>query len=86
MTHEYQDSLKPFLKEKIMAEIRRRRLTNEQAAEILRISPRSLAYLRDGTNMPGAATLLMFLVRLCENTEEFVASARELVDKIEEVG
>lgn len=84
MTHELQEKMKPFLQKQIITEIKKQKLTNEKAAEILRISTRSYAHLKAGENMCSATTLVMFLVKLCESPEKFVEDCREQIDIIEE--
>lgn len=84
MKHIYQANIKPFLREQITKAAKEKRLTKEEAAELLGIDARSYAYLKAGKNMCSASTLLLFLTKMCPDTEEFIREATKVVDEAEE--
>ncbi len=84
MTHSYKESIKPFLHDEVVSTVERLKLTQEQAAEILGIEPRTYAYFKAGKTTFSATTLLMYLSRLCNNYVEFFDGLKKLIDTIEE--
>ena len=84
MKHMYQPNIKPFLQEQIMKAAEEQGLSKEKASEILGIDSRSYAYLKSGKNMCSATTLLLFLTRMCTDTNAFISAAKKVVAEAEE--
>ena len=82
MKHTYQDALKPVLHKYIMDTIYQLDLTDEQVAELLFIDARSYAYFKSGTTMCGATTLLLFLVNICPDANEFLQDVKSFINSI----
>ncbi len=84
MKHIYQDALKPYLREQIISAVENNHLTKDEAAELLAIDTRTFAYLKAGKSMCSTATLLMYLIKLCPDTERFLQEISEIVAHEEE--
>lgn len=79
MTHSYKESIKPFLHDEVVSTVERLKLTQEQAAEILGIEPRTYAYFKAGKTTFSATTLLMYLSRLCKIMQNFLMHSKNLL-------
>lgn len=84
MKHMYQDSIKPFLREQILATAKELNLTTEQTAELLAIDARSYAYLKAGKYACSATTLIVYLTKMCPDPVKFIEDARIVVTAAEE--
>ncbi len=84
MKHIYQEQFKPFIQAQISAAAKEKKLTMDETAELLAIDTRTYAYVKAGTTMCSASTLLMYLAELCPDTDQFIRELRELVDRIQQ--
>ena len=84
MKHVLQNDLKDFLQKQIIKTAAEQDLTHEQVAELLGIDSRSYAYLKAGTYMCSASTLIVYLSRMCPNPLEFIDAARKVIAAAEE--
>jgi len=84
MKQKYQEKLKVFLRTQIIKTVNERNLTIDKAANILDIDPRSFSYLKSGKTMCSTATLIIYLVKLCPDTEQFLTEAKKIIDEIEQ--
>ena len=71
--HQYKALLQVFLLERIKAYRKGHKLTQENIAESLRISPRSYAYLEKGDNGCSATTLILTEEELLQMLADFRA-------------
>lgn len=85
MKHVYQNELKSFLREQIMQTAEEQDLTKDQVAELLGIDSRSYAYLKAGSYMPSASTLIVYLVKMCPDPLAFLDAAKKAVAAAEEI-
>ena len=79
--HQYKALLQIFLLERIKVYRKGHKLTQENMAEFLRISPRSYAYLEKGDNGCSATTrMFFFLILTEEELLQMLADFRALVE------
>lgn len=84
MKHSYKDCIKPFLSKQFTKSAKELKLTQEQIAALLQIDTRSYAYLQAGVYMCSTTTLLLYLTRVCPDTEKFLAEAKKIFDEADE--
>ena len=84
MNHSYKDFIKPFLSEQFAKTAKELKLTQEQIAELLQIDTRSYAYLQAGVYMCSTTTLLLYLTRVCPDTESFLSDAKKIFEEADE--
>lgn len=84
MKHVLQKELKDFLQKQIIKTAAEQDLTQDQVSELLGIDTRSYAYLKAGTYMCSASTLIVYLARMCPDPLAFIESARQVISAAEE--
>lgn len=85
MRKAYQTVLKPFLQEKLLKVKNTYRYTNEQMAEILEMDPRSYADLSKGKSCMSSVTLILFLLRFCDDKDEFFVEVMVIFKRTDEI-
>ena len=79
MKSENESIIKDFLHNEIIKNAKEQNLTDEKVAELLGISVRSYYYIKSGKHNCSSATLLLYLIRICPDIDDFITKVRTII-------
>ena len=80
----YYETISKFVREEIIGTASKGKLTNEQAADYLRISSRNYYKIKSGQNSCSLETFIAYIVNMCNDPIALLDRLSEVVKEAEE--
>ena len=84
MKHLYYETISKFIRKEITGTASKEKLTNEQAADFLRISSRNYSNIKSGKNSCSLETFIAYIVNMCNDPISLLDRLSEVVKEAEE--